>query len=191
MRQERKRRKKASLDTDRTDRISCIYKECISHPLFFFQRKLRRALSSQLPWETRPPCPKVQLLYISSRKCSYWHKVSTSLHPGTAFCFLTDTDWEDAAGKWILPVGIGPHCLKARSIKHTSKQHCQLWWEEDAGKSWGCSFSSSCHCSHESSSSKEECKASNSEVLKRQPLLFSSLKLQHAAESPKYTETFP
>lgn len=45
-----------------TDRISCIYNECISHPLVLFQREQRRALSSWLALETRPPCPKAQPL---------------------------------------------------------------------------------------------------------------------------------
>lgn len=67
-----------------TDRISCIYKECISHPLFFFQRKLRRALPSWLPWETRPPCPKVQLLHISFQKALIMH--TRSPHPSTLVC---------------------------------------------------------------------------------------------------------
>lgn len=75
---------------------------------------------SQLPWETRPPCPKVQQLHISFEKVFI---MAQGLHiPPPRHCLLlSDTNWEDAAGKWILPIGIGPHCLKALSIKHTSK----------------------------------------------------------------------
>lgn len=50
---------------------------------------------------------------------AYDGEVPSSLHPGTAFCSLTDTDEEDTGGKQILPISTDLHCLSGLRLLNT------------------------------------------------------------------------
>lgn len=62
---------------------------------------------------------KAKPSHASFQKAPWQCGVPVSVHPGAAFCSLTDTDWEDIGGKQILPISTGLHCLSGLSLLNT------------------------------------------------------------------------